>query len=80
MLAFCSLYAEFLLALCWLRAQLFADCSLTFRSVQVRDLIDHERVLPLVIDNCGWNIQVREVIWSVAQPNTGYADPERLAS
>ena len=41
--------------------------------------MEHPRVLPLVVDCAGWNIQVREAIWSVAQPNPD-ADPTRLAS
>eukprot|EP01052_Picozoa_sp_SAG31_P010049 SAG31_NODE_539_length_14296_cov_14.408819_10_plen_248_part_00 len=49
-------------------------------SETVRSLIDNERVLALAVDNCGWNIQVREVIWSVAQPNDGGVDPGRLAA
>ena len=49
-------------------------------SETVRSLIDHERVLPLAVDNCGWNIQAREVIWSVAQPKSSATDPHRLAS
>lgn len=49
-------------------------------SETVRSLIDHERVLSLVVDNCGWNIEVREVIWSVAQPNPGTTNPDRLAA
>ncbi len=33
------------------------------------NLIDHPRMLPLVVDAIGWNIQVREpVIWTTAHP------------
>ena len=48
-------------------------------SETVRELMEHPRVLPLVVDCAGWNIQVREAIWSVAQPNPD-ADPTRLAA
>ena len=47
-------------------------------SETVRSLMDHPRVLPLVVDCCGWNIQVREAIWSVGQPDDGSTDPTKL--
>jgi hypothetical protein len=55
-------------------------------SEQVRALVDHPRVLPLIVDACGWNIQVRESIYSVAQPaggpgaGAGAVQPDRLAT
>ena len=38
-----------------------------------RTLLDHERVLPLVVDAIGWNIQHRDCIFVVSEPNTGAA-------
>ena len=45
------------------------------RSAVVRSLMAHEKILPLVVDCAGWNIQCRECILSKAGPMAGAASP-----
>ena len=50
------------------------------RSEVVRSLMAHEKILPLVVDCAGWNIQCRECILSKAGPMAGAASPDKLAA
>ena len=41
-----------------------------------RSLMDHERALELVVDAIGWNIQMRDCIFVVAEPGSPAARPQ----
>ena len=32
------------------------------------ELIDHPKILPLIVDACGWNVHMRDCIFSAAPP------------
>ena len=42
------------------------------------DLADHPRILPYVVDLLGWNVQIRDCLFSPVPPRAG--TPDRLAS
>jgi ectoine hydroxylase-related dioxygenase (phytanoyl-CoA dioxygenase family) len=43
------------------------------------DLLDHPRILPLVVDAIGWNIQNRDSIFDYKAPQPGETDPDLLS-
>lgn len=45
----------------------------------IRDLLDHPRILPLVVDAIGWNIQNRDSVFDYKAPQPGDADPDVLS-
>ena len=60
------------------------DTSVSIRNSVVRheaimDLLDHPRILPLVVDVMGWNIQNRDSIFDYKMPQSGDADPDILS-
>ena len=60
------------------------DASIGLRNGIVRheallDLVDHPRVLPLVVDAMGWNIQNRDSVFDYKAPLADDADPDQLA-
>lgn len=60
------------------------DSSISLRNAIARheallDLVDHPRILSLVVDAMGWNIQNRDSVLDYKAPLPGGADPERLS-
>ena len=49
------------------------------RHEAIADLLDHPRILPLVVDAMGWNIQNRDSIFDYKAPQPGAADPDVLS-
>jgi len=49
------------------------------RHEAILDLIDHPRILPLVVDTMGWNIQNRDSIFEYKAPEPSDTDPEILS-
>ena len=49
------------------------------RHEAIADLLDHQSVLPLVVDVMGWNILNRDSIFDYKAPQPGDADPDRLS-
>lgn len=49
------------------------------RHEAILDLIDHPRILPLVVDAMGWNIQNRDSVFDYKAPQPGDADPDVLS-
>ena len=49
------------------------------RHEAILDLIDHPRILPLVVDVVGWNIQNRDSIFEYKAPQPGGSDPDVLS-
>ena len=47
---------------------------------EIRELMEHEAILPLVVDVAGWNIQCRECILGKQPPKAGEKAPDRLAA
>ena len=45
------------------------------RDETFRSLLDHERVLPLIVDAIGWNIQHRDCLFVVSEPDGGGSTP-----
>jgi hypothetical protein len=44
------------------------------------DLVDHPRILPYVVDAIGWNIQLRDALFSPVPPRASAATPTKLRS
>jgi len=49
------------------------------RHEAILDLIDHPRILPLVVDTMGWNIQNRDSVFDYRAPEPGDSDPNILS-
>ncbi len=45
----------------------------------ILDLLDHPKILPLVVDAIGWNIQNRDSIFDYRMPQPGNTDPNILS-
>ncbi len=45
----------------------------------IMDLLDHPRILPLVVDAMGWNIQNRDSVFDYKAPQPGDTDPDVLS-
>ena len=45
----------------------------------IMDLLDHPRILPLVVDAIGWNIQNRDSVFDYKAPLPGDTDPDVLS-
>ena len=61
-----------------------ADESVTLRNSISRDerilaLVDHPRILPLVVDIVGWNIHNRDSVFDYKAPLPPDADPEKMS-
>lgn len=60
------------------------DESITLRNSVVYheailDLLDHPRILPLIVDVIGWNIQNRDSLFDYKMPQPGNTDPNILS-
>ena len=58
--------------------------SVTVRNAVARheailDLLDHPRILPLVVDAMGWNIQNRDSVFDYKAPQSSPAEPDLLS-